>query len=224
MHSQPPVAVALTIIPITSGLASVIGSSTMIITILRSSQRLANPYRRIIFGISFFDVLQSLSFVMIVVFKTDPVKESWLALGNQTSCQLFGFIQFAGHNGALFYNLSLNIFYLCLVKYHVKRDNFHHRIEPFLHGVPIAWAFTSASYIVASGYINAGMASTNHECFIILPYPANCLHDATIECIRGQRSGLYLVLFHFGPIILTCLGIILVSNAKQFRFGECLET
>ena len=89
MHSprQQPLAVALTMIPMASGLASMIGSSTIIATILRSSQKLANPYRRIIFGMSCFDVLQSLSFVMIV-FKTDPVEKSWLALlGNQISCQ-----------------------------------------------------------------------------------------------------------------------------------------
>ena len=208
MHSprQPPLAVALTVIPMISGLASMIGSSTIIAAILRSSQKLANPYRRIIFGMSCFDVLQSLSFIMIV-FKTDPAEKSWLALGNQISCQLFGFFKFAGHNGTLLYSLSLNIFYLCLVKYHVKRDNFCHRIEPFLHGVPILWAFTSASCIVATGHLNPSVA-LNQECFIS-PYPVNCLRDANIECIRGQHSKLYRVLFHFGPIILTYLGIIL---------------
>ena len=143
---------ALTMIPMATGLASVIGSSTIIAAILRCSQKLANPYRRIIFGMSCFYVFQSLSWLMIT-FKTDPVETSWLALGNQTGCQLFGFFQFVGHNGTLFYSLSLNIFYLCLVKYQVKRDNFCHRIEPFLHGVPIAWAFASGSYIVATGHL-----------------------------------------------------------------------
>ena len=193
-------------IPITSGLASVIGSSTILATILRSSQKLTNPYRRIIFGMSCFDVLQSLSFVMNV-FKKDPAEKSWLALGNQTSCQFFSFVHFAGHNGALFYSLSLNIFYLCLVKYHVKRDNFRHRIEPFLHGVPIAWAFTSASCIVVTGHMNPNKAPTG-ICGIS-QYPMNCLYDANIECIRGQRSDLFRVLFYFGPIILAYLGIIL---------------
>ena len=165
-------------IPMASGLASMIGSSTIIATILRSSQKLANPYRRIIFGMSCFDVLQSLSFVMII-FKTDPAGKSWLALGNQISCHLFGFFKFVGHNGTLLYSLSLNIFYLCLVKYHVKRENFCHRIEPFLHGVPIAWAFTSASYIVATGHLNPSVA-LNQECFIF-PYPVNCLRDANTQ-------------------------------------------
>ena len=206
IHQHSPVVVALTIISVTSALASAIGSSTIIATILRSSQKLANPYRRIIFGMSCFDILQSLSFVM-AVFRTDPVEKSWHALGNPTSCQLFGFFLFAGHNGTLFYSLSLNIFYLCLVKYRVKRDNFCHRIEPFLHGVPIAWAFTSASYIVAAGYMNPG-ASPDRECFI-RHYPEGCLHDRNIECIRGQHADLFRVLFHFGPIILTYLGIIL---------------
>ena len=206
MRRHSPVVVAFKILSVTSALASAIGASTIIATILRSSQKLSNPYRRIIFGMSCFDVLQSLSFVM-TVFRTDPVKKSWLALGNQTSCQLFGFFLFAGHNGTLFYSLSLNIFYLCLVKYRVRRENFRHRIEPFLHGVPIAWAFTSASSIVAAGYMNPG-ASPDRECFIN-DYPAGCLLDINIECIRGQNADLYRVLFHFGPIILTYLGIIL---------------
>ncbi len=139
------VAIALKVVPMISGLASLISSTTINIMIFRSSKKLADPYRRLIFGISCFDILQSLSHTLSI-FKSNPDElSSWLALGNQTSCQVLGFFHFAGHNGSLFYNLSLNIFYLCLVKYNVKKDCYRHRIEPFLHGLPVAWSIISSS-------------------------------------------------------------------------------
>ena len=42
------------------------------------------------------------------------------------------------------------------------------------------------------GIYSTQVQNENHEC-IISPYvyPVNCLHDANIECIQGQRAGLY---------------------------------
>ena len=209
MHSSyyTPVAIALKVVPMISGLASLISSTTINIMIFRSSKKLADPYRRLIFGISCFDILQSLSHTL-VLFKSNPDEavSSWLTLGNQASCQVLGFFYIAGHNGSLFYNLSLNIFYLCLVKYNVKRDCYRYRVEPFLHGLPVAWSIISSSIIIGKGQMNPSIE--NQMCFIA-PYPDNCLDSPDVECIRGTQTYLYRAIFHVGPVFVAFVGILL---------------
>ena len=223
MH-YTPTAIAVKVVSMTSGLASLISSTTIITMIFRSSKKLADPYRRLIFGISCFDILQSLSHTL-VLFKSNPDEavSSWLTLGNQASCQVLGFFYFAGHNGSLFYNLSLNIFYLCLVKYNVKKDCYRHRIEPFLHGVPVAWSITLASIIIGTGHMNP---SHRQVCYIS-PYPANCLDNPDVECIRGTQTFLYRIIFHLGPIFVAFVGILLTLgilwwtvNAQERRMNK----
>ncbi len=137
-----------------------------------------------------------------------PLDSSWLSLGNETSCNLLVFLQIAGHNGALLYNLSLNIFYLCLVKYNVKRSKYRSRIEPFLHGIPICWSLASASIVVGTGHANA-TDSLNKECFIAAS-PPNCLKDPkNLTCTRGKQAVLYRIIFFVGPVLVVYTGILL---------------
>ena len=201
-----PILIATTVLSMTSGLSSVLASSTIIVMIFKSSKKLNDPYRRLIFGISFFDLIQSLSHAL-VIFRSNPGGNhlSWFAIGNKTSCHLLGFLYFAGHNGSLFYNVSLNIFYVCLVKYNVRKNVYSSRIEPFLHGLPISWSIISSSILLSTNHLNPSMV--NKKCYIS-PHPSNCLDNPNVECIHGTQAYTYRILFHLGPIFLALFGIL----------------
>jgi hypothetical protein len=222
MHSsdlKTQVAV-ITVASMTAGLGSLIGSITIIIMIFLSSQKLSNPFRRIIFGISFFDCIQSLSHAF-VIFKTNPYKSTWFALGNKFSCKGLVFFQLAGHNGALLYTLAINIFYICLIKYNMRRDTYVLRVEPFLHGIPIIWALIAGLVVLVTGHINPSNVPT-HECYIA-PYPAICLYNPDIECVRGKKALILRLIFFLGPIFVTFVGV-LSTYAVLWRTVKTQET
>ena len=204
MPFSTPVLIWFTVAPMTTGFISAAGSSTIMVMICRSKKKFGDPYRRLVFGISFFDLLSSLANVL-KIFKTTPEQpNAWVKLGNQTSCDVLGFIHFVGLNGALLYNVSLNVYYLCLVKYNMKTKNYSNRVEPFLHAVPILWALISASIIVATGHMNPTFAG---EC-LIAPYPVNCLVKPDVECVRGRHSNLFRTLFRVLPTLGSLAGIL----------------
>ena len=195
MPFTKPQRIILTVVPMTTGLFSIIGSSTIIAMVFRSKKKLGDPYRRIILGMSIFDICVSLAFVLKIFKTTEEQPNAWFALGNQTSCNILGFLHFAGLNGALLYNLSLNIYYLCLVKHNMMASFYRQRVEPFLHGVPIVWGVVSASIIVFTGHMNPAFAG---DC-LIAPYPVNCLDKPGVECIRGLHTYLFRMLFSTVP-------------------------
>ncbi len=193
-----------TVAPMTTSFFSVLGSSVIMTMIFISKKKFGDPYRRIIFGISFFDFLQSTA-ILLKVFKTTPEQpNAWIALGNQTSCDILGWMHFAGLNGALLYNVSLNIYLLCLIKYNMTARYYRTRIEPFLHGVPILWAVITSSILVATRSINPAYAG---EC-LIAPYPINCMKSPDVECIRGQNMDLYRTLFRVVPTFASMITIL----------------
>jgi hypothetical protein len=215
--------IVLTIVPMTTGFLSVISSSTIISMVFRSKKKLGDPYRRIIFGMSSFDLFVSLAFVF-KIFKTTPEQpNAWLALGNQTSCNVLGFLHFAGINGALLYNLSLNIYYICLIKYNMKAKFYSNRIEPILHGAPIIWGIVSASIIVGTGHMNPAYVG---DC-LIAPYPVNCLDKPGVQCIRGMHAHLYRMVFSTLPrfivlaLIIVTLGMLWWTvKAKEMKMDK----
>lgn len=143
-----------------SGLLSLIGSTSLIITILLSKKRLSVPYRRIIFGVSVFDILQSTGFVA-AVFPQPKDSFSW-SIGNSTTCDIQGFIFNTGATGVQWYLCSLCTYYFCIIRLNVKSHVFR-RIEPFLHVIPVLYSVSISSYAVAKQYMNVmGTICTIH--------------------------------------------------------------
>lgn len=200
--------IIMTVVPMTTGAISTISSATIIAMVFLSRKKLGDPYRRIIFGMSVFDIFLSLAFVF-KIFKTTPEQpNAWIALGNQTSCNALGFIHFAGLNGALVYNLSLNVYYLCLIKYNMRAKFYCNRIEPFIHGLPILWGILSASIIVGTGHMNPAYAG---DC-LIAPYPVNCLDKPGVECIRGMHVHAFRAIFSTMPRLIVLALIIFTTG------------
>ena len=168
-------------------------------------KKLSDPYRRIIFGMSSFDILLSLALVFRIFMTTPEQSNALLAIGNQTSCNALGFMKIAGINGALFFNLSLNVYYLCLVRYNMAEMYYRNRVEPLIHAVPISFALISSSIIVRMGHINPGYQG---EC-ALAHFPLNCQHDPNVDCDRGKFAHSYRLLFLVIPRLVAIAGILI---------------
>jgi hypothetical protein len=84
--------IALTIVPIFSGLLSVIGSSCIAYLILQDRQRkLSKTYHRLLLGLSFSDISNSLRACFASFFMPSDTPGVWLAYGNQGTCTALGF-------------------------------------------------------------------------------------------------------------------------------------
>jgi len=84
----------------------------------------------------------------------------------------------------------------------VTESHFRRRIEPFLHAVPLLFSLVNALILLFANHLNQADA----VCWIA-PVPYNCINEADIECIRGERSYLYRWIFAAGPngVALSCL-------------------
>lgn len=147
----------IAIIGSTLAIVSFLASSALIFVIFRSKQRLSTTYNRLVFGLSVGDILFSLS---LATFNTmAPIDDSyyiWNVHGNQASCSAQGFVLFAGGCTGLYYSCSLNLYYLLIVRYQCTDRYIRSKIEPFLHGVPIAFALILATTLLANNNINSG--------------------------------------------------------------------
>ena len=81
--------IVILIVPTISNLASFLGSTIITVMIWRSVTKLTKPYRRIVFMMSVYDIVQSLSFIMSTF--TSPRGSIVWAVGNDATCTAQGF-------------------------------------------------------------------------------------------------------------------------------------
>jgi len=206
----------LAIIPMITGPISVISSMTIIVMILRSTKALSIPYHRILFGLSIADILASIgmSTGSLLAPKGSPLL--WKSFGNQSSCDVQGFIYILGSIAEPLYNCSLQLYYLCMIKYKIKNKDIQRKIEPFLLCVPILYGMTGAIVSLFTESINA----SGSWCYIDT-YPPKCLHDVDVECTRGKDA--YLLRILFGAIPFTssftfmCIAMIMLYRTARDR-------
>jgi len=108
---------------------------------------LSTPYRRIIFGLSVADILQSLALLV------GPSSVSPELLGEPDAegmaCKVNGFIILLGGLTVMMYTFFLCLYYVCKLKYKMSDNAFRHRIEQKLHAFFVVISFTASSAAVA---------------------------------------------------------------------------
>ena len=184
-----------------SGTLSLLASTTIIRKVATSTDRLKSPYARIVFGLCTSDIFVSIANATST-FLT-PSGTSWMSVGNEATCTIQGFFSLMGSVSTPFYNLSLCIFYLCVVKYSMRGTRFRHEIEPYLHAIPIVWSLFIAIYAASAGLINPGNGAICH----LGSYPTNCHLDEDIPCERGENIQRIRWIFNGVPILLIFIGI-----------------
>ncbi len=135
----------LLILQLSSTTASLIASTIIVFVIsCCGSIGLSTPYRRILFGLSFADILQSFALLAgpILVPRT---KLSGEVPGTEViSCQVDGFIITAGGLAVIMYTFSLCLYYLCKLKYRMSDNACRHRVEEKLHAFIVLFCLVAA--------------------------------------------------------------------------------
>ena len=106
-------------LPMVSGFISFVASSTMITRILMSKTKLNKPNRRIIFVMSLLDLLAAIS--TLASGMPSPKGTTILAIGNQTTCSLQGFLTLVGI--FQFYHSTLPCLLLEFLIIHIPLDH-----------------------------------------------------------------------------------------------------
>ncbi len=125
-------AVSAPAILISSATVSFISSLILGVAIVSSRGCLKTPIRRLMFGLSFCDFLQSLALI-VGPFSTPGSEISPLFRGNQTTCSIQGFILELGGHGTLMYTCALTYYYFCKLRRNMSDETFYTRIERKVH-------------------------------------------------------------------------------------------
>ena len=139
--------------PMVTGSISALASLIIIIMIRRSNLKLSTIYRRLIFGMSVSDLIQSSSQVLSTFFM--PKGTTWMGIGNEITCDIVGFSLNLGVGCSIWYSVSISMYFLCVAKFEMEETKIQKRIEPFLHGIPILYSLIMNTYIVCINYFNA---------------------------------------------------------------------
>ena len=197
----------LIISAIVTGSLSLIGSSLLICTILRSKKKLSLPYRRLIFATSLYDVFQSWGLTTSVFLSPKGTKQ-W-ARGNTTTCDIQGFFTTIGAIGVPIYLCSLCIYYFCIIRLNMKKITFR-KIEPFLHAVPIVYSFFCGIFALSKHYFN----NAGSVCYVA-PSPITCEMLDDQECTRGEGASRFRLLFLTYPsmviFVIVCIMMAIIT-------------
>jgi len=139
---------------------SLLGSCTIIYVISRSKDKLKTTMNRLLLGLCIGDIFLTLP----MLFTKAIVKVEDLSItinGNMYSyqipvitsraaCDTQGFFITLGSILSPFYNCSLCVYYICVIKLSYTDAKITKKVEPFLHAVPWLWAMSTAIFALAS--------------------------------------------------------------------------
>ncbi|CAB9519452.1 expressed unknown protein [Seminavis robusta] len=194
---------ALVIVPKVTGFISLVFSGLVIYTVCSCKQKRSKTYHRLLLGISCVDVSSSFWLGL----STWPIpKETGIlgASGTTASCTLQGFFTQFGVTSS-FYNASLSVFYLLVIRYGWKDDQIR-KIEPFLHAFPLLWGLSTSIAGLPLTIFN----SANLWCWIA-PYKD-----------RGENADLFRWILFYGPLW-TMILLVTINVMLMFHHVRKLE-
>lgn len=133
----------------------------------------------------------------------------------------YRFLSVMGFLGSIFYNLSLSIYYVCLVCFSMQEQRFRKTIEPWCHFVANSIPISASIFLLIKQSFNFG----GKACFITA-YPRECMYNDDIVCERGSKRSRAYWIFGGGFLILVTLIIflnmiaIIVKVVKQKKKSD----
>ena len=160
-----------------SALLSVLGSCLIISHVIIYKRRNIdwNPKHRLLVGLSVADLIfsaENLIFAPFVYPITSP----------SPVCSFDAFVHLLG-NAAAYYNAALSCYFLCVIRYSIKDEQFAARYEPFCHLLPVSVALTAATTGLFLGIYNP--KADRMGCWVE-DYPLGC--SAALEDIDSNHS------------------------------------
>jgi hypothetical protein len=208
--------ITLAIAPKVGGLLSVIGSSWILLEVSGSPKKRKGVYHRMMFMISFFDIIvSSAAFASTWSMTPEPAgEEPWRAIGNAVTCTAQGFALQLG--ATLFcYNAFLSIFFVLVINCSVSEATLKKR-EWALHIFPILFGLTTATVPAALGWYH------NASLWCWLGTDPDCLDDNdSAYCEKFDTVMTFRWIFFFGPlwicfaIEMVCLFVVFKSVRRQ---------
>ena len=193
--------VAINTVQMSSSFTSLIASSTVATMILRRKDgALSTPYRRIIFGLSVADIIQSLGFVtgpLMVPADTPGSLPIFNNMGNTASCEANAFFVTFGSTAVPMYTCALGIYYLCKIKFNMHNATVL-KVERVMHFFIITFNLIPFLIGVTANSFNA--LGTGGICsFAGYPLFCDLNPDEYGECTRGATAYKYTLIFTFLP-------------------------
>ena len=184
---------ALFVLQKVSCLVSLTGSLMIVSQITRSEFNRSKPQQRLILGLSISDCCTSLIWILTPLFMPTYSGAMW-AIGNQTTCNIQGFIVTLFNASAILYMCTLQLQYLLTIRYGWSEGRIRREAEIYMHAFPWALGLAAAITQLALKLFNPA----DWDCWIA-PFPADCTssHDSKINlfvCLfllgrsMGERS------------------------------------
>ncbi len=172
-------------IPASSASISILFSIIVISFIVRSKD-LSSSYHRIMLFMSSWDVASSLAIALTTIPMPTDVHDVYpfagRAFGNALTCTCQGLVLLVGWIYAIGSNCTLNIYYVCTIRYGISDETVNKWV------LPITFAISTVN-VCAFSYIFLSRELFNPRPFepvcFVSPYPYNCITNDTVECIRG---------------------------------------
>ncbi|GFH50184.1 hypothetical protein CTEN210_06660 [Chaetoceros tenuissimus] len=182
--------------------------------------KICTPYRRILIGISFVDMLQSLSLVVGPII-TPSDSTPW-GRGNVASCETFGFLLLMASLAAPLYSVLLTFYFLCKIKYKMSNEKFREKCEKRAYA--LIWLFVGLTSLAAlfTGSIN--QMPTGSACHVS-SMPLGCRDNPDVECERGGQTVLVFIFIYIMNSVLSLLGVVtlLAIICRQILHRESIS-
>jgi len=214
---------------VTRGAMAIISFTSSVIfiwMILRSSDGLKTTQHRLLIGLCIADVIYSSTQIL---FGHSGPKEldyvAWNAHGNLNYCLVNGSLRQFGLFLGTWYNASLCLFYLAVVKYKKSDDFVTKKIEPYLHGVPFIIALGHVVLRLSTEGLNPSVGGSCSEFVYNPPHCFDAEDGYRLEgffdtpCGRGRSSkrlneAIYFIIV-FSPAIIMIASLALIYKSVR---------
>jgi hypothetical protein len=203
-------------IQICTASVSLVASAVIIVMILVSPNKLTSPYRRLIFGMSMADVLQSLALVTGPFAIPVGTINAPFGTGNVHTCELNGFFMVFGSTTVPLYMFALSLFYRLKLDLKMTNGEFTKKIEKWIHILIIMSMLTICFFGV--GFSSFNQSPSGAFCFLE-EYPFRCKGTEGVECIRGLKGTSQLLCITLIILVLCLLGITI--NMSMLCIKSC---
>ena len=170
---------------------------------------MGSVYHRIMFGMSFFDIVQSLAMAFTTLpMPIDMIYDQFegLIIGTEDSCKAQGFMYLIGSIAATTYNGMLCLYYLCALHLQLT-DEIIKRIEPAFHTLPFLVGLLVASLSLAFDLIKP---SPLIPYCMTMPYPYWCTDESDCFLRDGIGSEKSADLLSIATNAFFCLGFLTI--------------
>ena len=168
-----------------SATLSVLSSLAVMYVIGRSQSGLSTVYHRIMFFISFWDIVSSSAMAMTTI--PMPVDTIYPFQGNKygniATCEAQAFLYIVGSTYVICANVGLNAFYVCSIRYNMKEETMKKYLEPTMLVITTLLAIPLPVLLLVKNYLNP-MPFDAYCSFG--SYPKDCSVENGVECIRGN--------------------------------------